>query len=65
VEKSIWMRIYLVQIILKLSFQNYSPITYTQHNSKQFIKNLSILDLLMNMGPKSLEQMKNIRTFLY
>lgn len=43
---------------IKLSFQNYSPITYTQHNSKQFIENLSILDLLMNMGPKSLEQIK-------
>tara|TARA_B110000196_G_scaffold57833_1_gene47912 strand:+ start:9 stop:692 length:684 start_codon:yes stop_codon:yes gene_type:complete len=43
---------------IKLSFQNYSPIAYTQHNSKQFIKNLSILDLLMNMGPKSLEQIK-------
>ena len=43
---------------IKLSFQNYSPIVYTQHNSKQFIENLSILDLLMNMGPKSLEQLK-------
>lgn len=43
---------------IKLSFQNYSPIAYTQHNSKQFIENLSILDLLMNMGPKSLEQIK-------
>ena len=43
---------------IKLSFPNYSPITYTQHNSKQFIENLSILDLLMNMGPKSLEQIK-------
>ena len=41
---------------IELSFQNYSPITYTQHNSKHFIENLSILDLLMNMGPKSLEQ---------
>jgi len=43
---------------IKLSFQNYSPITYTQHNSKYFIENLSILDLLMNMGPKSLEYIK-------
>ena len=43
---------------IKLSFQNYSPITYTQHNSKNFIDNLSILDLLMNMGPKSLEHIK-------
>jgi hypothetical protein len=43
---------------IKLSFQNYSPIRYTQHNSKHFIKNLSILDLLMNTGPESLEQLK-------
>ena len=43
---------------IEISFQNYSPITYTQHNSKHFIENLSILDLLMNMGPKSLEQIK-------
>jgi len=43
---------------IKLSFQNYSPIRYTQHNSKHFIENLSILDLLMNTGPESLEQLK-------
>jgi len=43
---------------IKLSFQNYSPIKYTQHHSKNFIENLSILDLLMNMGPKSLEYIK-------
>jgi hypothetical protein len=43
---------------IKLSFQNYSPIRYPQHNSKHFIENLSILDLLMNMGSKSLEQIK-------
>ena len=43
---------------IELSFQNYSPVVYTQHNSKHFIKNLSILDLLMNMGPKSLGQLK-------
>jgi hypothetical protein len=43
---------------IKLSFQNYSPVEYTQHNSKHFIENLSILDLLMNMGPKSLGQLK-------
>ena len=43
---------------IKLTFQNYSPTPYAQHHSKNFIENLSILDLLMNMGPKSLEYIK-------
>ena len=57
---------------IKLSFQNYSPIKYTQHNSKHFIENLSILDLLMNMGPrkfriyeKTLEYFLLIKIILY
>lgn len=44
---------------IKLSFQSYNPIPYPQFNSKQFIPNLSIIDLLMNMGSKSLEVLKN------
>ena len=39
------------KIILK--YQNYSPIRYVQHLSKSFIPNLSIIDLLANMGSES------------
>lgn len=44
---------------IKLSYQEYHSIPYSQHNSKQFIPNLSIIDLLMNKGSKSLEVIKN------
>ena len=39
------------KIILK--YQNYNPITYQQHKSKSFIPNLSIIDLLANVGSES------------
>ena len=39
------------KIILK--YQNYNPITYHQHRSKSFIPNLSIIDLLANVGSES------------
>ena len=39
------------KIILK--YQNYNPIRYLQHMSKSFIPNLSIIDLLANMGSES------------
>jgi len=39
------------KIILK--YQNYNPIEYTQHMSKSFIPNLSIIDLLANAGSES------------
>jgi len=39
------------KIILK--YQNYNPIRYLQHTSKSFIPDLSIIDLLANMGSKS------------
>ena len=39
------------KIILK--YQNYNPIRYHQHMSKSFIPNLSIIDLLANMGSES------------
>ena len=38
---------------ISLRYQNYTAITYPQHLSKSFVSNLSILDLLMNMGPQS------------
>ena len=39
------------KIILK--YQNYAPIRYLQHTSKSFIPNLSIIDLLANVGSES------------
>ena len=36
-----------------LHYHDYIPITYPQHNSKSFLPNMSILDLLANMGPES------------
>jgi len=39
------------KIILK--YQNYNPIRYLQHTSKSFIPDLSIIDLLANVGSKS------------
>ena len=44
------------KIILK--YQNYNPIKYTQHMSKSFIPNLSIIDLLANVGPESRKLLK-------
>jgi len=39
------------KIIIK--YQNYNPIRYLQHMSKSFIPNLSIIDLLANVGSES------------
>ena len=44
------------KIILK--YQNYNPIRYLQHTSKSFISNLSIIDLLANVGSKSRKLLK-------
>ena len=44
------------KIILK--YQNYTPIKYTQHMSKSFIPNLSIIDSLANVGPESRKLLK-------
>lgn len=38
---------------LKLEYQVYEPIPYPQRLSNSFIKDLSILDLLFNIGPES------------
>lgn len=40
---------------IKLVHQNYKSITYNQNLSDTFIPNLSILDLLFNVGPDSLK----------
>jgi len=43
---------------LKVEFQDYFPQAYPQCKSKSFIPNLSIIDLLVNVGPKSLDLIK-------
>lgn len=40
---------------IKLYYQNYHSITYEQNSSNTFIPDLSILDLLFNVGPNSLK----------
>ncbi len=44
---------------IKLVYQNYTSIIYPQKSSKSFIPNLSILDLLANMGSKSSQVIQN------
>jgi len=44
---------------IKLQYQQYYPKLYNQHFSKTFIPNLSIIDLLMNLGPNSLNHIKS------
>ena len=44
---------------ISLEYQNYATVTYPQHLSNKFVPNLSILDLLMNVGPKSLQLIKD------
>ena len=38
---------------INLEYQNYTPIYYEQNLSKSFIENLSVIDLLANVGPDS------------
>jgi len=35
---------------IKVEYQKYNPIIYSQMHTKSFVPNLSILDLLFNMG---------------
>lgn len=44
---------------LKLEYQNYAAFPYPQHQTKIFVPMLSIIDLLFNLGPKSLDHIKN------
>ena len=39
---------------LNLQYQSYSPAYYQQHLSKEFIPDLSIIDMLANVGPESI-----------
>ena len=43
---------------IELLYQNYNPIIYDQNLTKSFIPNLSIIDLLSNVGPDSKKLMK-------
>lgn len=40
---------------INLQYQNYIPTEYPQNLTKSFLPNLSIIDLLSNMGPNSLD----------
>ena len=44
---------FFAQNKIKVEYQKYNPIIYTQKNVKSYVSNLSILDLLFNMGPDS------------
>jgi len=44
---------------IKLVYQTYSPTSYPQRFSKIFLPDLSILDMLFNVGPKSLQLIKD------
>lgn len=41
---------YFRQNDIELIYQNYTPIEYSQYNSKDFHKNLSVIDYLFNQG---------------
>ncbi|HJT09840.1 MAG TPA: WbqC family protein [Candidatus Nitrosotalea sp.] len=40
---------------IKFEYQNYHPVPYRQRLAKSFIPDLSIIDLLVNVGPDSLD----------
>ena len=40
---------------LTVEYQNYTPIPYSQHLSKTFVPNLSIIDMLANLGPDTMQ----------
>ena len=44
---------FFAQNKIKVEYQKYNPIIYTQKNVKSYVSNLSILDLLFNIGPDS------------
>jgi len=49
----LYMDKYILDNKIIKKYQNYNPIRYLQHMSKSFIPNLSIIDLLANVGSKS------------
>ena len=47
---------------LKLVYQNYQPTPHKQYLADTFIPNLSIIDLLANMGPNSMDVIEGKQT---
>ena len=43
---------------LEFTYQDYSYTEYPQHLTKEFVPNLSILDMLFNVGEHSLDLLK-------
>ena len=46
---------------IQLEYQNYQSMPYAQNHSEDFVPNLSAIDLLFNLGPESLDLIKNSR----
>jgi hypothetical protein len=46
---------------LKLEYQSYAPTPYPQRFTKVFVPNLSILDMLANVGPDSMNVIRGIQ----
>ena len=46
---------------IQLEYQNYQSMPYSQNHSEDFVPNLSAIDLLFNLGPESLDLIKNSR----
>ena len=44
---------------IKVVYQKYVPIVYPQRLSRTFVPNLSVIDLLANMGPESAMMIRN------
>ena len=44
---------------INLEYNNYKPVAYAQNFTDSFVPNLSIIDMLFNVGPDSLKLIKN------
>ena len=45
---------------ITLEHQEYTPVEYPQRFSKEFVPNLSVVDLLFNVGPASSRALKGV-----
>ena len=45
---------------LKLEYQNWVPVSYPQHLAREFFPNLSIVDMLANLGPDTLNFIRGL-----
>ena len=48
---------------LKLEYQQYTHPKYPQHWSSEFVPDLSIIDMLSNIGPDTIKVLKGQLTF--